>query len=97
MAQAPNPHAGGVQQAASYQELYASVPDVLDGQYTTYLALFSSKSGEEPMMLWDHVITSTNDVPKVFVMLQVPSVISIHHLTRYALLLSLLGAQPWDD
>jgi hypothetical protein len=27
----------------------------------------------------------------------VPSVISIHHLTRYALLLSLLGAQPWDD
>jgi hypothetical protein len=41
---------------------------------------------------------ATNDIPKVYTMLQVdpaPRVVFIHRPTRYAP--SLLGPQPWDD
>jgi hypothetical protein len=96
MAQA-NPHAGGLQ-PASFQELYALMPDVLNGQYTTYLAIFGPESGQQPATLRDRVITAANDVPKVFVLLQLdpmPQIICVHRLTQYAS--SLLGAQPWDD
>jgi hypothetical protein len=96
MAQA-NPHTGGMQ-PASFQELYAQMPDVLNGQYTTYLVPFGPESGQQPATLRDRVITVANDVPKVFVLLQsdpTPQIICVHHLTRYAS--SLLGAQPWDD
>jgi hypothetical protein len=82
----------------TYQELYSLMPDVLNGQYTTYLAPFGPESGEQPAMLRDRVVTAANDVPKVFVMLLVdptPQVIFVHHPTRYAS--SLLGTQPWDD
>jgi hypothetical protein len=96
MAQA-NPNAGGPQ-PASYQELYASMPDVLDGVYTTYLTPFGPESGEQPATLRDCVISAANDVPKVFVMLlpdPTPRIVFMHRPTRFAL--SLLGAQPWDD
>jgi hypothetical protein len=96
MAQA-DPNAGG-QQPASYQELYASMPDVLDGVYTTYLAPFGPESGEQPATLRDRVISAANDVPKVFVMLladPTPRIVFVHRPTRFAS--SLLGAQPWDD
>jgi hypothetical protein len=96
MAQA-NPHAGGLQ-PASFQELYAQMPDVLNGQYTMYLAPFGPESGQQPATLRDRVITAANDVPKVFVLLQsdpTPQIICVHRPTRYAS--SLLGAQPWDD
>jgi hypothetical protein len=96
MAQA-NPHAGGLQ-PASFQELYALMPDVLNGQHTMYLAPFGPKSGQQPATLRDHVITVANDVPKVFVLLQsdpMPQIICVHHPTRYAS--SLLGAQLGDD
>jgi hypothetical protein len=44
-----NPNAG-VQQLANYQELYALMPDVLNGQYTMYLAPFCPKESWLPMM-----------------------------------------------
>jgi hypothetical protein len=97
MAQA-NPHAAAAQQPASFQELYASMPDVLNGQYTTYLAPFGPESGEQPAILRDRVIAAAHDVPKAFVLLQcdpTPQIICVHRPTRYAS--SLLGAQPWDD
>jgi hypothetical protein len=97
MAQA-NAHAGGLQ-PASFQKLYASMPDVLNRQYTTtYLAPFGPKSGQQPATLRDRVITAANDVPKAFVLLQMDptlQIICVHHPTRYAS--SLLGAQLWDD
>jgi hypothetical protein len=96
MAQA-NPHAGDLR-PASFQELYASMPDVLNGRYTTYLAPFGPESGQQPATLRDRVISAANDVPKVFVLLQTdptPQIICVHRPTRYAS--SLLGAQPWDD
>jgi hypothetical protein len=96
MAQA-NPHAGGLQ-PASFQELYATMPDVLNGQYTTYLAPFGPESGQQPATLRDRVISAANDVPKAFVLLQLdptPQIICVHRPTRYAS--SLLGAQTWDD
>lgn len=96
MAQA-NPNAGG-QQPSNYQELYASMPDVLDGVYTTYLAPFGPESGEQPATLRDRVISAAHDVPKVFVMLltdPTPRIVFVHRPTRFAS--SLLGAQPWDD
>ena len=92
-----DPHAG-VQQPASYQELYAAMPDVLDGAYMTYLAPFGPESGDQPATLRDHVIVAANDVPKVFALLLVdltPRIVFVHHLTQFASLL--LGAQPWDD
>ena len=42
-----NPHTGA-QQPASFQELYALMPDVLDGQYTMYLVPFRPKPGQQP-------------------------------------------------
>jgi hypothetical protein len=92
-----NPHAGGLQ-PASFQELYALMPDVLNGPYMMYLAPFGPKSGQQPATLRDHVITVANDIPKVFVLLQLdpmPQIICVHRPTRYAS--SLLGAQPSDD
>jgi hypothetical protein len=96
MAQA-NPNAGA-QQPASYQELYASMPDVFNGHYTTYLVPFGPESGEQPATLRDRVITAANDVLKVFVMLLVdptPQIVFVHRPTHYAS--SPLGAQQWDD
>jgi hypothetical protein len=90
MAQA-DPHAG-VQQPASYQELYASM---LNGEYTTYLAPFGPESGDQPATLRDHIISAANDVLKVFVMLladPTPWIVFVHRPTCFAS--SLLG--PWD-
>jgi hypothetical protein len=97
MAQA-DPHAGG-QQPASYQDLYASMHDVLDGVYTTYLAPFGPESGDQPATLRDQVILAANDIPKVFVMLLADPtprrIVFLHCPTRFAS--SLRGALPWDD
>jgi hypothetical protein len=85
MAQA-NAHAGG-HQPASFQELYASMPDVLNGQYMTYLAPFGPELGQQPTMLRDRVISAANDIPKAFVLLQldpIPQIICVHRPTRYA-------------
>jgi hypothetical protein len=96
MAQA-DPHAG-VPQPASYQELYAAMPDVFNGVYTTYLAPFGPESGDQPATLRDRVVSASNDVPKVFVMLltdPAPRIVFVHRPTRFAS--SLHGTQPWDD
>jgi hypothetical protein len=92
MAQA-DPNASGLQ-PTNYQELYASMPNVLDGIYMTYLAPSGPESGEQPAALQD----CANNVPKVFVMLlpdPMPWIVFMHHPTCFVL--SLLGAQPWDD
>jgi hypothetical protein len=74
------------------------MPDVLNGQYTTYLVPFGPESGQQPATLRDRVISMANDVPKAFVLLQsdpMPQIICVHHPTRYVS--SLLEGQPWDD
>jgi hypothetical protein len=56
--------------------------------------------GKQPATLWDHVITTTNDIPKVFVMLLVepPPQIRFVHITRRVTLHHFWGHNSqWDD
>ena len=97
MAQA-NAHAAGAQQPARYEEVYSSMPDVLNGHYAPYLAPFGPESAEQPATLRDRIIAAASDVPKVYVMMQAEptrQVLCIHRPTRYAT--SLVGTTPWDD
>jgi hypothetical protein len=99
MAQA-NAHAAGAQQPARYEEVYSTMPDVLNGQSALYLVPFSPESVEQPATLRDRSImaTASDHVPKVYVMMQADptqQVLCIHCPTRYAT--SLIGTMPWDD
>jgi len=83
--------------SSSYAELFATLPDVLEGKYTAYLASFSAESADAPAVLWDTVLPADNSVPKVFLVMAnaPPKVKVLHRATKFALT---LGRQsPWDN
>jgi hypothetical protein len=89
----------GMQQPASYQELYASMPNVvLNGECTAYLAPFGPESEDQPATLWDRIFSAANDITKAFVMLladPTPQIVFVHRPTRFSS--SLLGVQPCGE
>jgi len=82
---------------SSYAELFATLPDILEGEYTTYLTPFSTESANAPAALWDAVLAANNSVPKVFLVMvsDPPEVKVIHCPTKFALTLG--HASPWDN
>jgi len=78
----------------SYAELFVTFPDILEGEYTTYLA---SLCADAPAALWDTILTTDNSVPKVFLVManDQPEVKVILCPTKFALTLG--PASQWDN
>jgi len=80
-----------------YAELYQGMPDVLGGDYRSYLDPFGAESGTAPAELCDLVLDSGTDIPKVFVYLAAdpPAIRVLHRPTHYAPTLGRTTA--WDN
>jgi len=78
-------------------ELFVTLPDVLEGEYTAYLAPFSADSIDAPAALQGTILAADNSVPKVFWVMtnDPPEVKVVHHPTKFALTLGCMS--PWDD
>ena len=71
---------------SSYAELFASLPDVLDGTYQQLLAPFDAAGPETPANLRNSILATSGEVPKVFLCTvdDPPVVRVIHHPTKFA-------------
>ena len=82
---------------SSYAELFASLPDVLDGTYQQLLAPFDAAGPETPANLRNSILATSGEVPKVFLCTvdDPPIVRVIHCPTKFAPTLGLTS--NWDN
>ena len=75
------------QRPLTYKEKYEQDEDVLNGQYASLYTRFAANSGYPAIDIQQHVIASSNVVPKVFLFLTEkdggPVVATLHRPTRY--------------
>lgn len=84
--------------AGTFEERYATLPDALSGNYTTYMESFAATSGDTPAQLRDQLLGANDAVPKVMVCMPTndPPMIRVIH-TPFKYLPTLGHHSNWDN
>ena len=82
---------------SSYAELFASLPDVLEGTYQQFLSPFDPASVEVPAALRNSFLAMSSEVPKVFLCSvdDLPIIRVIHHPSKFVPILGCMS--DWDN